>query len=209
MLKDHKVIAREAWQIKAVAEAVRNKLYGDRLGHIRAADSILTFTRELKVNNEFVKLEFRSASKIGAPAVVSYRPLKLEFDRIAWTRALLANDLETNYIAAHELGHIMLHNHDAQPYSGAKREWIDFEEQSAEWQANKFADYFLVSDRDVEYYISPDVISRVCQVPLSVAERRFLEIAKYAVCSCQECFGTKVYRIRLDHFCWSCRTAFM
>ena len=90
-----------------------------------------------------------------------------------------------------------------------RKGWIDFEEESAEWQVNKFADYFLVTDEAVKYYISPDVIAQECMVPLSVAERRFLELAMYAECSCPECFGTRVFRIGLDHFCWTCRTSFL
>ena len=62
------------------------------------------------MNGEFLKLEFRKARKIGAPAVVSYRPLKLEVDETVWTKALLSSDSETNYISAHELRHIVLHN---------------------------------------------------------------------------------------------------
>ena len=69
-----------------------------------------------------------------------------------WTKALLTDDPCANYIAGHELGHISLHNHDAQPYSGVKKGWIDFKEQSAEWQANRFADYFLITDEELTKY---------------------------------------------------------
>ncbi len=209
MLTDHKVRSLIAPQLERIATAERSKFFGDRLGGVRAAAAIVLLTKRSAENGGPLKLELSSARRIGAPAVVSYRPLKLEFDRTIWTKALLTEDPDLNYIAAHELGHITLHNHDAQPYSGVKKGWIDFEQQSAEWQANKFADYFLITNQELLHYISPDVIAGVCKVPLDVAERRFLEVATMAECCCQQCFGTRVYRICLDHFCWTCRQSFM
>jgi IrrE N-terminal-like domain len=209
MLTDHKVRPRTFLQIKEIARDIRSKLCGDGVGGVRAANAILRLTNEVQVEGQSLKLELRSSKKIGAPAVVSYRPLKVEFDRAIWTKALLSKDGPANYIAGHELGHIVMHNHDAQPFSGVKKEWIDFQEQSAEWQANKFAACFLVTDREIEHYISPDVLSQICMVPLDVAERQFLEIAQLAETCCQECCGTKVYRVRSDHFCWTCRKSFM
>src|SRR5271157_2843802 len=144
MLTDHKVRPLNAPQLKQIASAERANFFGDRLGGVRAAAAIAQLTKRSAENGGPLKLELGNAGRIGAPAVVSYRPLKLEFDRTIWTKALLTDDPAANYIAGHELGHITLHNHDAQPYSGVKKGWIDFEQQSAEWQANKFADYFLI-----------------------------------------------------------------
>jgi hypothetical protein len=209
VLTDHKVAQRNAPEIKRDAIGVRNKIFGDKVGSVRAANAILKLTRVENKNGERLKLEFRSAAKIGAAAVVSYSPLKIEFDRAVWTKALLSNDADANYIAAHELGHLILHNHHAQPYSGVKKGWISFNEESAEWQANKFADYFLVLDEDVYRYISPAVIAEYCQVPKDLAERRFLELATMAECSCSNCFSTKVYRLNCDHYCWNCGHSFL
>jgi hypothetical protein len=209
MLSDHKVRPRTYQEIRQLAENIRSKLCGDGVGVVRAANAILRLTNDLKIDGQSLKLEITNLKKIGAPAAVSYGPLKLEFDKTIWTKALLFNDAGANYIAAHELGHIAMHNHDAQPFSGVKEDYIDFKEQSAEWQANTFADCFLIIDSQIEHYISPDVLSKVCMVPLDVAERRFLEFAKPAETCCPDCFGTKVYRLRSDHFCWKCRKSFM
>jgi hypothetical protein len=209
MLTDHKVRPRTSSEIRRIAKDVRNKLCGDGVGGVRAANAILRLTNEVKVDGQLLKLDLRNSKKIGVPAVVSYRPLKLEFDRTIWTKALLSKDASANYIAAHELGHIVMHNHDAQPFSGVKKDFIDFKEQSAEWQANSFADCFLITDGDVAHYISPDVLPQICMVPPDVAERRFLDVAQPAETCCPECYGTKVYRLRLDHFCWTCRRSFM
>jgi hypothetical protein len=176
---------------------------------VRAASAIVELTKRSIENGGPLTLVLSSTRRIGAPAAVSYKPLMLEFDKIIWTRALLSDDPQANYIAGHELGHITLHNYDAQPYSGVKKAWINFEEESAESQANKFADYFFITDEELAHYISPDVIAGVCKIPLEVAERRFLEVATMAECCCKGCFGTRVYRIRLDHFCWTCRESFM
>jgi Zn-dependent peptidase ImmA (M78 family) len=209
MLSDHKVRPRTALEIKQIAKYIRSKLCGDGVSGVRAAGAIRQLTNEVKVSGEFLKLELRNSNKIGAPAVVSYRPLKLEFDKIVWAKALLSRDVGANYIAAHELGHIVMHNHDAQPFSGLKQNYIDFEELSAEWQANRFADCFLVTDREIDNYISPDVLAQVCMVSLDIAERRFLDVAGPAETCCPDCYGTKVYRLRSDHFCWTCRKSFM
>jgi hypothetical protein len=209
MLFDHKVGPLTGPQVKVRASAERVRFFGDKLGGVRAASAIVELTKRSVEIGGPLRLELGNAKRIGAPAAVSYRPLKLDFDRTIWAKALLTDDPEANYIAGHELGHIALHSHDAQPYSGVKKGWIDFEELSAEWQANKFADYFLVTDQELMHYISPDVIAKICRAPLAVAERRFLEIAAMAECCCQKCFGTRVYRIRLDHFCWTCRESFM
>jgi hypothetical protein len=208
MLTDHKVSQLNLEQIKAIANYHRSKLFGDLEGGIRAANAILWMSRVPNAKGERLKIVLSSETKLGAPAVVSYRPLKIEFDRAKWPKASLSKDKETNYIAAHELAHLILHNHDAQPYSGIKKPWISFNEDSAEWQANTFADHFLVRDSDVYKYISPDVIADICQVPLEAAERRFRELAKTGQCCCEACFNSRVYRINTDHFCWSCRKCF-
>lgn len=209
MLTDHKVASRDAAQIKASAVVVRKELRGQSLVGVNAANAVLQLTKRPNKSGECLTIEVKSAGKIGAPAVVSYVPLKLEVDRVVWNKALLSVDPDANYVIAHELGHVVLHDYHAQPYSGVKRDWIDFKEQSAEWQANRFADCFLVSDEEIIEYVSPDVIATKCRVPIDVAERRFHEIAKLAEFSCRECFGTNVYRIRTDHFCWSCRRSYL
>ena len=166
MLTDHKVRPRTALEIKQIAQDIRSKLCGDGVSGVRAAGAIRRLTNEVKVGGEFLKLELLNSKKIGAPAVVSYRPLKLEVDKMAWAKALFSRDVAANYIAAHELGHIVMHNYDAQPFSGLKQNYIDFEELSAEWQANRFADCFLVTDREIDNYISPDVLAQVGIGPL-------------------------------------------
>ena len=69
-----------------------------------AAAAIVQLTKRSAENGGPLKLELGNAQRIGAPAVVSYRPLKLEFDRTIWTKALLTDDPGANYIAGHELG---------------------------------------------------------------------------------------------------------
>jgi hypothetical protein len=209
MLTDHKVPPRYRNEIKIDAIDYRKRIFGDKIGGIRAANAIIKLTQEYNKNGQPWKLEFRNASKMGAPAIVSYRPPKVEFDRNVWTKALLAKDPTTNYIAAHEIGHMLLHNHDAQPYSGIKKDWISFNEESAEWQADTFADYFLVIDDEIYGNILPSLIADSCQVPRKVADRRFFELAKVAECSCPKCCGSRVYRLRNDHVCSECWHVFM
>jgi hypothetical protein len=208
MLKDHKVRPLTKDDIKSVAASARVELLGSLRGPVRAATAI----RELlnrSHRGQKLKLEISTVRKIGAPAAVSYAPLKLEIDGKIWTKALFSKDADSNFIAAHELGHIYLHNHDAQPFSGVRKGWVDFDQQSAEWQANTFADYFLIPDEEIFEFIAPAVVSAVCQTPKSAADRRFFQVAELAQCCCEKCLGTNVYRIRSCHFCWSCEACFM
>jgi hypothetical protein len=118
VLRDHKVRPRTSEQIKSIAASARLELLGNVEGAIRAGTAI----RELlsrSHNGQRLTLEVSTARKIGAAAAVSYSPLKLEIDGKVWTKALLSKDVESNYIAAYELGHIYLHDHHAQPFSGA------------------------------------------------------------------------------------------
>jgi Zn-dependent peptidase ImmA (M78 family) len=49
---------------------------------------------------------------------------------------------------AHEIGHIVLHEHDVKHFSSDPRIQIKFaqQENSAEWQANTFASHFLIPE---------------------------------------------------------------
>ena len=209
MLMDHKVRRLTAPEIKEVARRYREKFFGNTLGPVKVVKAIIKLSQGRDSRGDQLKIEISSLSKLGAPAVVSYNPLKIEFDRKLWTKALLSDDPEANFVAAHELGHIALHNNDAQPYSGVKKKWIDFDEESAEWQANKFADYLLVTDDQIQHTITPELIAAICNVTEEVASRRYFEIAKPAQCCCERCYGTRVFRIISIHSCQECGHKFM
>jgi hypothetical protein len=99
-------------------------------------------------------------------ARVEFRPrLELHIDRETW-RLAEQGEPRARFIVAHEVGHIILHQDDAKHFSNdprlqTKAAKIDDQEHSAEWQANTFASYFLLTDRVLESYDSlEDIIAK-------------------------------------------------
>jgi Zn-dependent peptidase ImmA (M78 family) len=118
---------------------------------------------------------FDRANKYDEPAHVTYRPPTLHIDRETW-EAAKAGDDHARYIVAHEIGHLILHDHDAQSFSTDPSLRIRFAEQeySAEWQANVFADHFLVPAEAVEKFRDEFLLSMMCNASMAVARRRLV-----------------------------------
>jgi IrrE N-terminal-like domain len=87
------------------------------------------------------------------------------------------------YIVAHEIGHIVLQDEFAVAFSDDKAAQLNFvqDEESAEWQANIFADYFLVPDHIAIKLRESVLIAGLCVVADEVAARR-LHAAASAKC---------------------------
>jgi hypothetical protein len=107
------------------------------------------------------------------PAYVTFEPTTLHVDSDVWNLAKLGEP-EARYILAHEIGHIVLHDHNAKPFSNDPSLIISFAqlEHSAEWQANTFARYFLVPDHIIRAFDDLDRLIVSCGVPRALAEER-------------------------------------
>jgi Zn-dependent peptidase ImmA (M78 family) len=79
--------------------------------------------------------------------------------------------------------------------------WI--KEEQAEWQANKFADYFLVSDFSLDTLITPAEISIYCSVEREVALRRLGKL-QITGNNCGNCGDYSVFRRGLIEKCDNC-----
>jgi hypothetical protein len=112
------------------------------------------------------------------PAFVTFRPLTLHIDAEIWKLARWG-DPEARFIIAHEIGHIILHDHEAKPFSNDPSLNIAFDrsEHSAEWQANTFAGYFLLPDQIVRAFGDVDQLIASCGVPRKLAEDRLSSVA--------------------------------
>jgi DNA-directed RNA polymerase subunit RPC12/RpoP len=77
-------------------------------------------------------------------------------------------------VVAHEVGHLVLHDYSAQAFSSDPSLQIRFaeNEHSAEWQANKFADYFLLPDEVVLRFDDIELLVIFCEVPRILAKER-------------------------------------
>jgi hypothetical protein len=105
------------------------------------------------------------------PAFVTYDPTVLHVDRMIWARAT-RRDGFARFVVAHEIGHIILHDSFAKPFSSDPTLNIRFggmDEYSAEWQANIFARYFLVPDLIVAQFETEEQMVELCDVPDDVA----------------------------------------
>lgn len=174
------------------------------VGYFNVIDCIRTLSTIKPVKGELLNISFFNSRTGQPPASVKYEPLRLYFDKEAWDLADLG-DPWSRYVAAHEICHIFVHNSDAQPYSGVRRKWIDFDELSAEWQANTFADHFLVSDASIERFVFPRAIANNCFVERQVAISR-LGGGKSILTGdcCPECGNNEVYQAGMLMCCGIC-----
>jgi IrrE N-terminal-like domain len=191
MLKDHKVGLRTRGEIKLIAERAR-RLGGDAgQAGFKITNYLRMLAAEPLLKGGQLKIRHFAANPGEAPAFVTYNPTTLHVDREIWEDGD-QGEPGARFILAHELGHVILHDHHAQPFSGEKKKWIPLAEESAEWQANTFADYFLISDEEADAYITPVDAAIFCAVEREVALRRLAPIS-YVGEYCQ-CGGARIRR---------------
>jgi hypothetical protein len=146
-----------------------------------------------------------------APAFVTYKPLVLNVDIELWQLAKCFGYFE-KYVLAHELAHLVLHDHNAKPFSGKEKGFTKFgtQEESAEWQADIWAHHFIVPDKWILRLGTVQDISRVCNVGLKVAgeclasaNRRKILRSKMEGEACPECQNFTLVR---NGTCLKCET---
>jgi Zn-dependent peptidase ImmA (M78 family) len=152
---------------------------------------------------ERLRLKFMERSAVN-PAKVSYMPLTLHVRVDVWAAAR-ADEPWARYVIAHECGHVVLHDHEAKGYStpNAKRLPPEEFERSAEWQADRFADFLLAPTMIVDRQRAARAAAVRCGIPNEVAERRFAEVTVYwqenatlhDLSPCDECYGYEAFRI--------------
>src|SRR5208337_363910 len=192
-LKDHKVRFTTESEIRAAA--IRFRLLTGSLG--RPDFNISDCVRFLTRNDLYGwgKLELNYIDSTGWPTAYvvlgSKRSLNIQYE--VWREADEGIP-QARFIVAHEVGHLVQHDHYAQQFSGEKSKWISFDEESGEWQANKFAEHVLILEDDVHNYVTPLSISIHCAVEYEVAKRRLGKSFKYSGECCQECGNFSLVR---------------
>jgi hypothetical protein len=89
---------------------------------------------------------------------------------------------EARLVAAHELGHLMLHSQ--QPHSLARRS-VNDDSVDPEWQADRFAEVWLMPRAGViKCKTAQDVATRFT-VPIEAAQRRFEEVCPLRIAEIQ------------------------
>jgi hypothetical protein len=103
----------------------------------------------------------------------------LNVDREVWRRGELG-DSDACEILAHEIGHILLHDHYANAFSSDKDGQKLFagtsKEDFAEWQAITFASHLLIPTHITRRYSDPKILSAVTNAPERLAQERLAAI---------------------------------
>jgi hypothetical protein len=159
---------------------------------------IVDFSAELNDPPAYVDFEVRKGNKHFAKAI-------LHVDAEIWHLAEIG-DPTARYILAHEIGHLVLHDCYAQAFTNDPADQISFaiNEFSAEWQANTFADYFLLPTHKVQSIGNVEGLL-ICGVTMGVAKSRFETVfrAKYCGDACAECGNFTLLPYRSG---WKCQT---
>jgi hypothetical protein len=135
--------------------------------------------------------------------------LTLHVDRAIW-HAAKAREEYARFVIAHEVGHIILHDHDAKAFSSDPLLRIQFAEKeySAEWQANTFAAYLLLPDELVRKFKTEGQLYFFCGAPRAVVQERWasfrdahpVAVERFEGDACKECGNFTLVRrgIRLE-----------
>jgi IrrE N-terminal-like domain len=176
MLRDHKVPFRREESLAESALACRRFASNENLARFNVVDFVERVLPSILATRKKgpLKISFFDAAEGDIPAFVTFNPLTLHVDREVWELAKLG-DPHARFIIAHELGHILLHYHYAQAFSNDPSNQIKFvqNEERAEWQADTFASYFLITPRVLDAFPSSQDLARSCEVPQFLADERF------------------------------------
>ena len=112
------------------------------------------------------------------------------------------------FILAHEIGHLVLHDHYEYAFSQDAAIQVPYvaDENSTEWQANKFAGHLLVPDHIATALCTVRDIVRQCGVLKELAAER-LEVAlparkkELGVAFCPKCGGLVATRNGIPDTC--------
>jgi hypothetical protein len=147
MRRDYKVEFRREEVIAAEAGARRVRARNETFGYFNVATFIrLGLPLDPKIGPISIVHDTTASDP---PAFVTYKPRRtLHIDREIW-ELMDQGEPESRFVGAHEAGHLVLHDHRAQAFSGNPELQIKFakNEYSAEWQADTFADHLLLPTR--------------------------------------------------------------
>jgi hypothetical protein len=173
MRRDHHVTFRREETLESAALRLRCDAGLQNRPTFNIVDFIKGFlSKALREKGPF-KIELFDQGPGEPAAYVTFNPLTLHVDNEVWERADMG-DPEATFILAHEIGHLILHNHFAKAFSNNSEDRIKFAEKeySAEWQANTFASYFLLPTHIVEAFGNAQELARSCGVTHQMAEDR-------------------------------------
>jgi hypothetical protein len=150
------------------------KLADRRGAYFDICDFVLNVLRKRFRKKGDLEVKFyESEDDLPDRACVTFQPVVLHIVRKIWDDAKLGYAY-ARFIIAHEIGHIVLHDQSAVGFSDDNEALIKFRnrDESAEGQANDFADLFLVPDHIALRFQAEDTIATLAVVSDEMAKRR-------------------------------------
>lgn len=174
MIEDFLVPPKSAKQIEAIALAWRDA-FGITDSWAPAIVSLIE-TRLPRLFRPF-SLIVRPDDEMGdAEAYTEFNPPHIAVRESVYRLASI-NDGRSRMTFSHEFGHLVLHPGAVKlrVQSGNQTKHVIKPYESAEWQARKFAAYFLLPTHIVRQFSNPSDLAEACQVSLQAAQIRFDE----------------------------------
>jgi len=194
MRRDHHVNFMREEKISEIALAWRQAAANENFSYFNVIEFIERVLRK-RLKKGTLHIEFFEMLPGGDAAYITFDPLTLHIDKEIWDLAKIG-DPDARYIIAHEIGHIILHDHFAKAFSidPAIQLKFDVKQRSAEWQANTFAAYFLLPTHVIAAFDCVEDVVRACSVNSDLARERFAAVretksrsAKYEGDPCNKC----------------------
>lgn len=158
---------------------------------------------EAKANEDLAYVEFKPPARFGK------RTITLNIDREIWELAKIGEP-EARFIVAHEIGHIVLHDHEAKAFSdddGSRLSQFE-KEETAEWQADIFAICFLMPAHVVVAFGNVEELAAATAVEHRHAETRFQTVmaensrsSQYSGYACRQCGEFTMFRQGIEMKC--------
>ena len=219
---DYKVRPRSYDKVAGIAKHARDHLASTRVSTVNLADIFEKYRgREFQTSGVLTITLFDdksppiSCKKIPSgplpPAFVQFKPLTLFVHSEIWNEAVIGVP-DANFILAHELGHILMHDDVGLAFSRDERKYLKAfgEESSAENQANWFAAYFLAPDNIVQSCKTARELYQACEYPENYAELRLDLLARTKKSQfrelCSYCGNFTLERINTIMKCNHCNT---
>jgi Zn-dependent peptidase ImmA (M78 family) len=176
MRRDHKVRFRREESIESIALECRQEAGNQNDAFFNVTDFVERVLPRILIRLKKGVLQIKFDVQDGDeffPAYVTHNPPTLHIHSEIWADAKLGEP-EARRVVAHEVGHLVLHDHYAQPFSADESAQIKFvqKEERGEWQADTFASYFLLAKRVLASYQTAKEVAQAASIPTDVAEDR-------------------------------------
>ena len=202
-LGDHKVPLLYELQVKEKASFAR-EVFGVQENTFNVADCFRFLTRNDPFNRGLLKIAYHKEADFVWPAYMEIGKNNVFHVKQHVWEEMDEGTPEARDVGGHELGHLVLHDRWSQPFSGVMAKWISFDEESAEWQADKFDAHFLIPDSVVYQQILPRFVSMSCDITIRIARIKLGKSCGYIGECCSNCCNFTLVRGRYNLRCDTC-----